>query len=353
MAKPLFTPLLAASRPRKLVVFRALQLGDMLCAVPALRALRHACPEARITLVGLPWAESLLARYPHYLDDFIEFPGYPGMPERAVDALAFPEFVATVQARRFDLALQMHGDGGITNGLLRQFGAAVIAGFEPPPGSGDRAFMPWPRAGHEIHRLLALIHHLGAKRLDDRLEFPLTEADDEELRESGVGDGLVPGGYVCLHAGARALAKRWPPHCFAAIGDRLHEEYGLTVVLTGSQYETDVTAAVRDAMRAPAVDAAAPISVGALAALIRRARLLVSNDTGVAHIAAALRLPSVIVFRAAEIARWAPLDRERHRVVWAPGESGVSEVWREARSLMQRPPRGSTTRARAPSPLRC
>lgn len=353
MTQPSFAPLLVASPPRNIAVFRALQLGDMLCAIPALRALRDACPDARITLVGLKWAESLLARYPRYLDGFIEFPGYPGMPERAADALAFPGFLAEVRSRRFDLAIQLHGDGRITNGLVRQFGTPVVTGFEPSPGSGHPAFMPWPTAGHEIHRLLALVRHLGATRIDDRLEFPLTQADDGELRQSGVAEGLVAGGYVCLHPGARALAKRWPPACFAAVGDRLYDEYGLTVVLTGSQYETDVTAAVKGAMRAPAIDAAAPISVGALAAVLRGARLLVSNDTGVAHIAAALRLPSVIIFRTAEIARWAPLDRAQHRVVQAPGDSGLSEVLREARALMKRPPRDSTIRAPALSPLRC
>lgn len=346
-------PLLTALKPKNIVVFRALQLGDMLCAVPALRALRAACPDARITLIGLPWAKVLLTRYPRYLDDFIAFPGFPGMPEQAGDAAAFPGFVATVRARGFDLAIQMHGDGRITNSVVRQFGAGCAAGFELAPGSAAPGFLPYPERGSEIHRLLELTDFLGAPAQGEHLEFPLNTSDEDELLNSGVAPGLAPGRYICLHAGARSEARRWPPDRFAAVGDRLYEAHGLPLVLTGSQFETELTSKVKRAMRAPAVDAAAPISAGALAALLRGARLLVCNDTGVAHIAAALHLPSVIVFRASEIARWAPLDRTLHRPVWAPGNRGLSAVLREARTLMSPPLPEPTTRAPAQPRLPC
>src|SRR3712207_3844932 len=93
--------------PRRIVIFRALQLGDLLCAVPAWRALRRHWPHARITLVGLPWAREFVSRFHGYLDDFLEFPGHRGLPER--HAVAADAFLHEIRARRFDLALQMHG----------------------------------------------------------------------------------------------------------------------------------------------------------------------------------------------------------------------------------------------------
>jgi ADP-heptose:LPS heptosyltransferase len=144
----------------------------------------------------------------------------------------------------------------------------------------------------------------------------------------------VPGRYVCLHPGARSRAKCWPPACFAAVADRLAEEYGVAIVLTGSGKESGLTAAVAARMRQPALDAAAPISIGAMAALMRGARLLVCNDTGVSHIAAGLGLPSVVVFSHAELERWAPLDRARHRCLRDPEGRQAAQVLQQARALL-------------------
>ena len=145
-----------------IVLFRALQLGDMLCAIPAFRAVRVAFPESRITLAGLPWAHALVTRFMHYLDDFVAFPGVPQLPEQPEDVAALPGFFADVRARHYDLAVQVHGSGAQTNAIVAAFGAKRTAGFhpqgEPAPAAGD--FFPYPDQGHEIRRLLRLLEVL-------------------------------------------------------------------------------------------------------------------------------------------------------------------------------------------------
>ena len=325
--------------PHRLAVMRALQLGDVLCAIPALRALRAALPEAHVTLVGLPWAEGLVDRFPGYLDAFVRFPGYPGLPEQPPRLEALPAFLAGMQGRRLDLAVQLHGSGGVTNPLVACFGARRLAGFfEPGRYCPDPAgFLPYPAAGSEVRRLLALVRFLGAPDRGEALEFPVRAADRAALAALPGTAGLAAAPYACLHAGARAAARRWPPDRFAAVGSALAAR-GLRVVLTGSAEEAPVTAAVAARTVPAPLDLAGRTTLGSLAALLAGARLVVSNDTGVAHLATAVGTPSVVLFAPEQVERWAPLDRRRHRVVTPLAEATPAAVLAEAEALLDAGP---------------
>ncbi|MET0857777.1 MAG: glycosyltransferase family 9 protein [Telluria sp.] len=302
---------------RRIAVFRALQLGDMLCVVPALRALRRAAPGAIITLVGLPWAREFADRFRHYLDGFMAFPGFPGLPERTADVAALPRFLVDARIRRFDLAIQLHGSGALSNPIVALLGARRHAGFYAAGGwCPDPALcFPWGEPEHEVLRYLRLMRQLGCGDGDAALEFPFDDADRVAMRALAP---LPPGGrYVCLHAGARLPSRRWPAARFAQVADGLAAR-GWQVVLTGGVQERAIAAEVLDRMTASALDLSGRTTLGALALLVSRAGLLVSNDTAVSHLAAASGTPSVIVSSGADPVRWAPLDHGRHRVLAAP-----------------------------------
>lgn len=304
----------------RICVFRALKLGDMVCATPALRALRGRYPEAHVTLVGLPWARDFAQRMSAWVDAFEPFPGHPDLPEQACDDdAAFLAWAAQMREQRFDLAVQMHGSGRASNRIVEALGAKATVGFLPEhdalhaPEAG-LMYWPYPDRLHEVHRCLGLVKQLGGDDRDDEVFFPLDEDDFAELDRHPDLAALEAGKFFCLHPGARAASKRWAPEHFAAVGDALACN-GWRAVVTGDASEHALAAEVQRLMRTPSVHAARDLSVGALAALLSRSHLLVSNDTGVAHIAAALRLPSVVVFFATDPQRWAPLDRLRHRCV--------------------------------------
>jgi ADP-heptose:LPS heptosyltransferase len=291
----------------------------MLCAVPALRALRRARPHDHIVLVGLPWARIFAQRFARYLDEFVEFPGHPALPERTADAASLRAFLAGMRARKLDLALQMHGSGGVTNAIVAEFGARRMAGFrrldEPAPPGGE--YVDWRERENEVERGLRLLAAAGVPACGTALEFPLEDGDTLELESLQRELGFEAVGAVCVHPGATLRSRRWPPERFAAVGDALHA-CGMPVVLTGSFAEIPLCERVARAMRRRPVNLAGRTTLGGLAALIARARLLVCNDTGVSHLAAAFGTRSVVVCSGADPARWSPLDRERHHVFWHP-----------------------------------
>jgi ADP-heptose:LPS heptosyltransferase len=319
---------------RKLAIFRALQLGDLLCAVPAFRALRAAFPEAEITLIGLPWARELVSRFDGYLDRFLEFPGYPGLPEQAPDLDRVHAFFVSARREGFDLALQLHGSGRVTNGIVARLSARATAGFFPADERcpDEMMFLAYPENDHEIRRLLRLLAHLGIPSAGEELEFPVFGRDRAQLAELAEATALVPGEYVCIHPGGRS-ARRWPPRRFAEVGDELAAR-GLVPVLTGSAEEADLAAEVAAAMRASSVSLAGQTTLGALGALFAGARLLVSGDTGVSHLAAALRVPSVVVFTSSDPSRWAPLDGRLHRAADGQAARAVPRVVAQADELL-------------------
>lgn len=297
---------------RRIAVFRALQLGDLLCAVPALRALRHAYPQAHVTIIGLPSADSFARRFRHYVDDWIDFPGSAALPEQKPRA-GLPAFFAEARARRFDLALQLHGSGAHTNGIVRLLGAKRVCGFRP--GGTDTVdgddFLPWPEDGSEIERLLRLVDHLGIARQGRSLEFPIGEEERRNWQRLAQRHALDPQRLVLVHPGARLASRRWPLERFAALGDRLASR-GWQIAITGCADERDLAASMRRLMRMPAADLSGATGLGELGAAIEACRLLVCNDTGVSHVAAGVGARSVVVASGSEIRRWRPLDRSLH-----------------------------------------
>lgn len=298
----------------RIAVFRALQLGDMLCAVPALSALRAAWPSAHIALIGLPWARAFAERYPMLVDELIVFPGAPGFPEQSEEGHGLPGFFADARRRDFDLAIQLHGSGGVANDIVLGLGARSNAGFVQPGEARRGCFMPWPERGRETERCLALFRFMGLVPETPPMWLPLGRADLEECEAALRRFGAHRAEIAIVHAGAQLASRRWPAERFGAVADAL-AALGLTVALTGVAAEAPIAAAVRRAMTHPALDLTGALSIGGLAALIERATLTVCNDTGISHIAAALGAPSLVIASGSDTRRWAPADGERHRVL--------------------------------------
>ena len=324
--------------PQKIAIFRAIKLGDLLCAVPAFRALRRAFPNAHIALISLPWAEEFAGCHPQYFDEFISFPGWPGLPEQPLKPDRTVAFLQQMQSRQWDVVLQLQGDGTLVNAMGSLLNARVMAGYYLPDQRAERwvantgLFQPYPVDTHEVFRHVNLMAFLGITPQGYELEFSLTEDDRQEARALLHRAGAEPQHFICLHAGGIS-GRRWPQQQFTTVADFLAEQ-GYRIVFTGTAGEQTSIEAVQAAMSYPSVSIAGKTSLRQLAAVLAETSLLISNDTGVAHLAVACQTPSVVVFTSANPAEWGPLNRSRHRVVLEDAEDCYQQVVASATDLL-------------------
>ena len=315
-------PPLADPAVRRVLLLRMrVGLGDLLCSLPALRRLRAARPDLHVALATWPRMAPVVDRLGSLdgrplVDELLPFPGAEGIPDGPVDPAGWAAFAAA--GRTFDLALQDYGDRPAANRVTAAVGARLVGGFAPtgwpvPPGS-EALHLRYPLDLHEAQRHVRLFEHLGLPPggpVD--MGFDLRPADEAEHAATLAEHGLVPGGYAVLHPGASAATRRWPVDRYAQVGDALARD-GLAVVVTGVPDERDIAARVVAAMRAPAIDLTGATTLGGLAALLRDAAVLVGNDTGSAHLAAAVGGRSVTVFLPGDPVRWAHRG-PRHRAL--------------------------------------
>jgi ADP-heptose:LPS heptosyltransferase len=237
-----------------------------------------------------------------------------------------------LQSRNFDLAIQMHGAGPHVNEFISLIGAGRVTGFyqEGEWCPDDETFLLYPAELPEIWRHLRLMQTMQIPLAGDHLHFQVEESWRSSVsRYRGLGRP-----YVVIHPGAKTAAF-WSEENFAAVGDELASR-GFQVFLTGMLEESALTRQIARQMEYSAIDISGQTSIGELAALIESASLVVCHDTGVSHISAALRTPSVVIFKGADTQGWPPLNRQLHRFVWSLGDIAPARVLAEADDLLTR-----------------
>ncbi|MEV4489398.1 glycosyltransferase family 9 protein [Micromonospora coxensis] len=279
-----------------ILVLRALGVGDLATAVPALRALRAAYPDEELALAAPAWLAPL-----------VDLVG-------AVDRLLPTDGLGPPPWPPAPVAVNLHGRGPQSHRMLA--GAGRLLAFRCPQ-AGHLDGPPWRPGEHEVARWCRLLAWYGipADRADLALRRPAPDR--------------APAGVTIVHPGGKVPEKRWPAARFAALARELAGR-GHRVVVTGSADERDLAGRVAAGAGLPAgAVLAGATDLGELAALVAGARLVVSGDTGVGHLATAYGTPSVLLFGPVPPAEWGPPpDRPRHRVLWAgagdwSGSAGV------------------------------
>lgn len=233
--------------PQRIAVFRAMQLGDLLQAVPALRALRAGFPDAEITLIGLPWAKPFVQRFHHYVDRFVEFVGYPGIAEVEVVPERTSCFIEQQQAYSYDLVFQMHGSGRRSNRFVLALGSRMtVAYYDDQRPEGLTLGAPYPSDEPEVLRNLGLAKLLGCPNCDPRLEFPLCNKDRAEAAT------LLYDRAKLLDVGGFSWWHRLPPQHAGeevVVQFLLIRKYGGCGILPSGTYHLGLPTTVEDRRR--------------------------------------------------------------------------------------------------------
>ena len=285
------------SRPRVLVL-RALGLGDLLTGVPALRGVRRAFPDHDVVL-AVPAALEEAALATGAVDEV--FPAEA--PNRGVPSLkGWP-------GPPPDVAIDLHGNGPESRDALAALAPGRLlahARADPalprPPG--------WRPDEHERERWCGFLAAYGIATDPGDVRLPVP-----------AGASPAPGAVI-VHPGAEAGSRRWPAGRYAALARRLRAA-GHRVVLTGGPREDSLVLDVAARAGLPARDVLrGGLPFGELSALVAQAGLLVSGDTGLAHLAVAHATPSVTLFGPVSPRLWGPPRSERHIALWKPGPPG-------------------------------
>ena len=298
---------------RRIAVLRSNGIGDFVVAIPALEALRAAYPEATVTYLGDTWHPELLNSRPGPWDEVVVVPPFPGVrngESADADGADVRAFFAEQQGRGYDLAVQLHGGGGNSNPFVSRLGARVTAGSRDRGAPELDRTTPYVYFQHETLRFLEVVALVGAPPVSLEPSLTVTAAD-HAAATAALADDDRP--LVLLHPGASDQRRQWPTESFAAVADALAAR-GADVAVVGVAGDRPAAASIADAMRQPLTDLTGRLSLSATTGLLARAAVMIGNDSGPRHVAAAVGTATVGIFWCGNLINAGPLSRARNRV---------------------------------------
>jgi lipopolysaccharide heptosyltransferase II len=292
------------SRAEHVLCVRLDALGDLLMTTPALRALKESRPGRRLTLLTSPSGAEAAALLPD-VDEVLVY-GAPWMKATAPRADPRPDFAMIDRLRRgsFDAAaiFTVYSQNPLPSALLCYL-AGIPLRLSHCRENPYQLLTHWVPdlepdrlVRHEVRRQLDLVAAVGCRADDDRMAIRIPEGAAGRVHDRLCAIGLDPSRpWVLIHPGATAPSRRYPPEGFAEVATRLARD-GEQVVFTGDASEVDLIEGIRDAMPAPSLSLAGRLALGELAALVALAPLLIANNTGPVHVAAAVGTPVVDLY---------------------------------------------------------
>lgn len=297
--QPLGPPIWDWQDVKRVLVVRLRSIGDTVLATPSLFALKRFLPSAQLDILLEDWVAPVLDAFPH-IDNVIT------VQKRSARARA--QVARQIRSKRYDVVFNLHG-GSTSSLLTRATGAPHRVGLETYQYSrlhnhlAPSPLVLWNRpTTHSVEQQLALPGWTGvpvSDRPPTMLAVTPAAADAVDYRLRSLG---VSGPYAVLHPAAAFTTKQWAVENFASVANQVHARFPVIVVTTPA--ESSLVEEIKTVCAS--VHALTDLPLPQVTALLARARLFVGNDSGIAHMAAAVATPSVVVFGSSNRAHWSP-----------------------------------------------
>ncbi|MBY0525177.1 MAG: glycosyltransferase family 9 protein [Gemmataceae bacterium] len=307
---------------QRIAIIKPSALGDVVHSLPVLSALRRRYPEAHISWVINRGYAALLEGHPD-LDEVLPFDRTLPGSSALQTLLRYSHFCRGLHRRRFDLVIDLQGL--LRTGIMTLATQATRRVGLSSAREGatwfytDRVPVPDFDAIHAVDRYWLVAEALGAGDVPKTFHVPIGEA-----AQTWAGDALAEHArpWIAVGVGSRWMTKRWPPEHFATLVHKAQERCGGTAIFVGGRDETELARKVARRVRGSSCDLTGRTSLQQLAALLQRVDVMIANDTGPLHLAAALGRPVVAPYTCTKVRMTGPYGAESGAVetrVWCQG----------------------------------
>lgn len=298
--------------PKRILLIRTDRIGDVALSTPAIKALRDNYPRSYIAFMVRPYARDIVEGNP-YLDEVIIYDKH-GIHKGFFSTLLFG---LRMRKKRFDTAIILHPTNRthiitFVAGISNRIGLNRKLPFLLTKALNDEKFLGQK---HELEYTLDILRNIGVRVSDKSLYVPVRKTDEASIESKLSQRGIKRTDLlIAVHPGASCPSKRWPLERFASLIERLIEKYDVRVILVSGPDEMTQVAILKQRLKDDIIDLSGKTSVGELAALLKRCKLFVSNDSGPVHIATAVGTPNAVIFGRGQPGlsprRWGPTGKK-------------------------------------------
>jgi lipopolysaccharide heptosyltransferase I len=309
-----------------ILIIKPSSLGDIILALPALSALRKNYPGAKISWLVRTEFAPLLKNHPDLTETILfdrKFLGKAWYNLRAFRSLL--SLIGRLRHDSFDTVIDLQG-------LFRTASLGWLSGCKKRFGMSNARELAHIFYTHKVTQnqdcvhlvdyYLKIIQATGASDINVRFILPEDSAAADSVGKLLAEHNITPSNYAVFVPGSAHSDKCWPTECFATLADKISQKFGLSIIAVGMTSEKDTIEKLKNKADTPISNFAGATNLGELLALLRAARLVISNDTGPGHIAAALGTPLVMIFSWSNPARIAPYGRSECMVAREPYRRG-------------------------------